>query len=122
MIKFSHIFSIISLIIALVLIAVLIGSSFACKRYDNVTYEVTGDAESVNVTVSNDNGSTEEYTDVPLPWRMDYGGFDESYVYLYAYNRGESGTIHLAIYVNGQLYKTATCSGPYCNAVATGNK
>ena len=39
---------------------------------DNVTYEVTGDAESVDVTLSNDNGGQEQYNDVPLPFRMDY--------------------------------------------------
>jgi len=122
MIKFSRTYSIISLIIALVLTAVLVNSSIGCKRYDNVTYEVTGDAESVDISVTNDTGGTEQYNDVPLPWRMDFGGYDDSYVYLYAYNRGESGAVHLSIYVNGQLFKTSNCSGPYCNAVVTGDK
>ena len=99
-----------------------ITANLACQNYDNVTYEVTGDTESVDIMVTNDNGGTEQYNDVPLPWRMDYGGFDQSYVYLYAYNRGDSGTINLAIYVNGQRKFTAYSSVPYGNAVATGNK
>jgi len=87
-----------------------------------MTYEVTGDADSVDVMVNNDGGGSEQYNDVPLPGRMDYGGYDDSYVYLYAYNRGDSGTIHLSIYVNRKIFKTATCSGPYCSAVVTGDK
>ncbi len=122
MIKVSRVCNTAALIFALLLITILVGSNTACKRYDNVTYEVTGDAESVDVMVTNDNGGTEQYNDVPLPWRMDYGGYDDSYVYLYAYNRSESGAVHLSIYVNGQLFKTSNCSGPYCNAVVTGDK
>ncbi len=56
------------------------------------------------------------------PWRMDYGGFEERYVYLYAYNNGDSGTITISIYVNGKLFKTVTSSGPYTNAVVHGYK
>jgi len=96
--------------------------SAACQRNDNVTYEVTGDAESVDITLTNSTGDTEQYNDVPLPFRMDFGGHSDSDVYLYAYNRGESGSINLNVYVNGQLFKSAYSSGPYVNAVVTGAK
>jgi hypothetical protein len=109
-------------IILVLFLMICLVINVACKPEDNVTYEVTGDAESVNVTVSNDNGGQEQYNDIPLPWRIDYGGFEESYVYLYAYNNGDSGTITISIYVNGKLFKTATSSGPYTNAVVYGNK
>jgi hypothetical protein len=111
-----------TLVIACLLAIICIGANIACQPMDNVTYEVTGDADSVDVTLSNDTGGTEQYNDVPLPFRMDYGGFNERYVYLYAYNEGDSGTITLSIYVNGNLFKTATSSGPYTNAVVYGNK
>lgn len=102
---------------------ILIGGITACQPpNDNVTYEVTGDADSVNVVLNNDMGGSETYNDVPLPFRMDYGGFNERYVYLYAYNTGESGTIKVNIYVNGKLFKTATSSGPYTTAIVEGNK
>jgi hypothetical protein len=106
---------------AIFLMACIVASS-ACQRNDNVTYEVTGDAESVDITLTNSTGDTEQYNDVPLPFRMDYGGHSDSDVYLYAYNRGESGSINLKVYVNGKLFKSAYSSGPYVNAVVTGTK
>jgi len=109
-------------IIVVLLSMMLIGTNIACQPNDNVTYEVTGDADSVDVTLSNDTGGTEQYNDMPLPFRMDYGGFNERYVYLYAYNNGDNGTITLSIYVNGKLFKTATSSGPYTNATVYGYK
>lgn len=100
-----------------------IGASISCQPpNDNVTYEVVGDADSVNVVLNNDMGGTETYNDVPLPFRMDYGGYNERYVYLYAYNNGDSGSMTLNIYVNGNLFKTASCSGPYTNATIYGYK
>jgi hypothetical protein len=112
----------IALMITALLLMPLLLAAAACDENDNVTYEVTGDAESVDVTVFNDMGGQEQYNDVPLPWRMDYGGFKEDYVYLYAYNNGDSGTMTLTIYINGKLFKTATSSGPYTNATVYGNK
>jgi hypothetical protein len=100
----------------------LIGSSISCQPNDNITYEVVGDADSINVVLSNDTGGTETYNDVPLPFSMDYGGFNERYVYLYAYNNGDSGDMTLNIYVNGKLFKTASSSGPYGNATVYGYK
>jgi hypothetical protein len=100
----------------------LIGASISCQPNDNVTYEVVGDADSINVVLSNDTGGTETYNDVPLPFRMDYGGFNERYVYLYAYNNGDSGSMTLNIYVNDKLFKTASSSGPYTNATVYGYK
>jgi len=111
-----------TLAITCLFVMICIGTNIACQPMDNVTYEVTGDADSVDVTLSNDTGGQEQYNDVPLPFRMDYGGFNERYVYLYAYNNGDSGTITISIYVNGNLFKTATSSGPYTNAVVYGNK
>jgi hypothetical protein len=109
-------------IAAVLLLVVCTFMISACQRNDNVTYEVTGDADSVDVTLTNSTGDTEQYTDVPLPFRMDFGGHSDSDVYLYVYNRGESGSIDLKVYVNGRLFKSAYSSGPYVNAVVTGAK
>lgn len=96
-------------------VILLCAAGLACQRNVNVTYEATGDAETVDITVTNDMGSTEQYNDVPLPWRMDYDGFVASQPYIYAYNNGDVGSIKISIYINGKLAKTATCSGPYAN-------
>jgi hypothetical protein len=42
-------------------------ANIACQNNENVTYEVTGDAESVEIMVTNDNGGTGQYNDVHLP-------------------------------------------------------
>jgi hypothetical protein len=94
----------------------------SCHESDRVVYEVTGNADQVDITISNDYGSYEEYKGLSLPWRVEYGQFKEEYVYLYAYNNGEDGDITVTIYVNDRVFKSATCSGPYENVVVTGEK
>jgi hypothetical protein len=110
-----------SILVALCIVLCLVIAP-ACKRNDNVTYEVTGTAESVDVKVSNEKNVMEEYRDIPLPWRMDYGGFEENNVYLYAYNRGEEGSVTVTIYVNGQVFKSLTTEEPYGNVTIFGEK
>ena len=107
------------LILSILLVS---GISMACHQNDVVRYEVTGNADSVDITVNTDTGGTEQYNDVGLPWRMEYGGFSESYVYIYAHNNGDYGTINIFIYVNGKLFRSATSSGPYSYAVVYGDK
>jgi len=110
-------------LILVLFVGMLVASSAACRpSNDYVRYEITGDADLVDVVLNNDMGGSEQYNDVPLPFTMDYGGFTEKYVYLYAHNNGESGTITANIYVNGDLFKTATSSGPYTTAIVEGNK
>jgi hypothetical protein len=109
-------------IFAILSILLVAGASMACHQNDVVRYEVTGNADSVDITVYTDTGGTEQYNDVGVPWRMEYGGFSESYVYIYAHNNGDYGTINIFIYVNGKLFRSATSSGPYCYAVVYGDK
>jgi hypothetical protein len=109
-------------IIAIILLIICLGISIACKSYDNVTYEVTGDADQVDIKAVDDDGITQEYSEVPLPWRAEYGRFADSYVYLYAYNTGDSGSMTVTIYVNGQVFKSLTKSTPYADITVYGNK
>jgi hypothetical protein len=113
---------IIACITMLLILMVCAGSNIACKPKDNVTYEVTGNADVVDVAISDDDGDMERFYDVALPWRQDYGDFEQDYVYLYAYNKGESGTITITIFVNGKVFKSETVSGGYQSAVVVGNK
>jgi hypothetical protein len=106
----------ISRIMLIMLVVLCSAASLACHRDDYVTYEATGNADLVDITVVNDSGGTEQYNDVPLPWRMDYGGFEFSQPYMYVYNNGESGSITISIKINGKIARTASCSGPYASA------
>jgi hypothetical protein len=101
------------MLIALVILCSI--ASLACERNDYVIYEATGDADSVDITVVNHLGGTEQFNDVPLPWRLEFGGFEFDQPYMYVYNNGDSGSIRINIYINGKLAKTAGCSGPYAN-------
>ena len=87
-----------------------------------VVYKLDGTAQEVNVTLSNDTGGTEQYTDVTLPKKYTYTSFDDSFTYISAQNQGASGTVTVSIYVNGELFKTSSSSGAYVIATASGLK
>ena len=87
-----------------------------------VIYKITGTAEEVDVTLSNDTGGTEQYTSVSLPKKYTYTSFDDSFTYISAQNQGASGTVTVSIYVNGELFKTSSSSGAYVIATASGLK
>jgi hypothetical protein len=88
--------------------------------YPTVVYEITGTAIYVDVTLSNSTGGTEQYSDVPLPKQYTYASFSDPFVYISAQNQGESGTVTVSIYINGNLFKTSTSSGAYVIATASG--
>lgn len=94
-----------------------------------VVYEITGTAEKVNITLSNDTGGTEQsYTylnptkTLSTPWRREYYSFPNRFLYISAQNQGEYGTVTVSIYVNGELFKTSSSSGAYVIASASGSK
>lgn len=87
-----------------------------------VIYEITGTADKVDVTLSNASGGTEQYDDVYLPKKYDYGSFSDSFLYISAQNQGDSGSVTVSIYINGRLFKTSRSSGAYVIASASGSK
>jgi hypothetical protein len=93
------------------------------KTY-SIKYEITGSASSVDITMSNAGGDTEQLSDVPLPWEKAFSVKVEEYSYYFAYisaqNQGNSGTVTVTIYRNGSVFKTATSSGAYVIATASG--
>ena len=109
-------------IVFTIMLAAVLLAGMACHRNDVVTYEVTGDADTVNIRVTDDDGIDQEFKDVSLPWRAIYADFSRSYVYLYAWNTGEDGTITATIYVNGQVFKSLTVTGPGTNVTLYGDK
>ncbi|MCX6007331.1 MAG: hypothetical protein NTZ34_08780 [Chloroflexi bacterium] len=109
-------------ILVILSIMLLAGTNMACHQDDYVVYEVTGDADVVDILITTDMGADGKYEDVPLPWRMEFGGFDSSYVYLYAHNNSDSGSINATIYVNGRVFRQAATSRPYDTVVVYGEK
>ena len=104
-------------IIGCILLLACVGANAACRQPDVVMYEVIGTAPAADIQVTSPSGSTDKYDDAGLPWRFTYGGFENAQAYVYAHNNTEEGSITVNIYVNDQLVRTATSTGPYVTAV-----
>jgi hypothetical protein len=87
---------------------------------NTVRYEITGTAETVDVTLGNATGGCEQYSDVYLPRTFTYYDYTDNFVYISAQNNGETGSVTVTIYVNDKLYKTSTSSGAFVIADASG--
>jgi len=84
-------------------------------------YEVTGSAATVNITISNKNGNTEQQSSVTIPWTTTFTK-DNTYTffaYISAQNNGPSGDVTVKIYKNDKLVDSATSSGAYVIATAS---
>lgn len=90
-----------------------------CQGLKRVVYTISGTASSVDVTLENDSGGTEQHTDLVNPvfafW-MKPGAF----VYIAAYNNGQSGTVTCTIMSNDRRVATSTSSGAYVGATCSG--
>jgi hypothetical protein len=113
-------------IVAIAVVAVIAGGVLLFfnwpRQADTVTYEVTGDADAVDIIVQDETGAETKLLEMSLPWTQDYGDFNSDYVYLYAHNNSDSGTVTANIYVNRNLFRTSTVSGAYMTALAVGTK
>jgi len=88
----------------------------------SVIYEITGSADTVDVTLNNATGGTSQYSDVDVPHKYAYSYFSDDFLYISAQNQGEYGSVTVKIYLNGALYKSSTSSGSYVIATASGSK
>jgi hypothetical protein len=87
-----------------------------------VVYEVTGTTPRVSITMSNGTGGTEQYDDAHIPVRIEFEKFPGRFLYISAQNKTGAGDITTSIYLKGELYKSATSSGAYVIATASGYK
>jgi len=84
-----------------------------------VEYKITGTASKVFVTLSNATGGTEQFDDVHVPHTYTFETFDDWFLYVSAQNLGESGSVTVTIYLNGEVVATSTSSGAYVIADAS---
>jgi hypothetical protein len=84
-----------------------------------VEYKISGSATSVNVTLSNSSGGTEQYSDVKLPKNYSYSFFFDNFLYISAQNNGSSGTVDVKCYYQGILQNSAHSEGAYVIATAS---
>jgi len=86
----------------------------------DVRYEVTGSAELVNITYQNDSGGISQVTSMPLPWSLSFSGDPADYVYLSAQNQGETGSVTVTIFKDGDVFKRASSEGSHVIASVSG--
>jgi hypothetical protein len=84
-----------------------------------IDYVVNGSADTVNLTYRNATGGTEQ-NEVTLPVNMTFAAAPGSFLYLSAQNKSGSGTVHVAISVDGSLLQEARSSSHYGIATASG--
>ena len=103
---------------------IFLASVFSCSNpFDtsiDVRYEVTGSAESVDITYENLNGGISQVTGMPLTWSITITGNPGDYVYLSAFNRGDSGNVTVTIYDDGDVFRRATSEGGHVTASVSG--
>lgn len=91
------------------------------SRFVNVEYRVDGTANSVDLTIENSSGNTEQRDNVALPYRQSFNVERGAFVYLSAQNNGERGTVECEIRVNGVPIETAESEGAYVIASCSGS-
>ena len=93
----------------------------SCDLFDyDIKYEVTGTADTVNITYKNEDGGTSQANGVSMPWTHTFKAQPGDSVYLSAQNNGESGAVTVSIFKEGSEFKKSSSSGPFCIAIASG--
>jgi hypothetical protein len=108
--------------LAIVLLLASIFLASCMPKQDIVEYKITGTASLVDVTLNNATGGTEQYSDVAVPHTYYYSDFIDWFLYISAQNQGDTGSVTVSIYLNGDLFKSSTSSGAYVIATASGSK
>ncbi|NLL89766.1 MAG: hypothetical protein GX226_01465 [Dehalococcoidales bacterium] len=83
-----------------------------------LTYQVTGTAQTVSVTLHDSAGGIVQYSNVHLPYNKTYNNYDFWFASILAQNMGGSGSVTVSIIVDGQVVKQSTSSGAYVIAMA----
>lgn len=69
----------------------------------DVIYKVAGDAASVDVTLKNATGATEQLLSVTPPAEYKFKDFSSSTLYISAKNKGTTGTVQVQIFYKDKL-------------------
>lgn len=85
----------------------------------SVTYEITGSASAVSITLSNAQGGTEQ-GDYKVPFRKTYTMERGAFAYISAQNQGEYGTATCKILLGSTAWKESTSTGAYSIADCSG--
>ncbi len=107
---------------------IILGVIFGCylifdqasrSKGHQVIYEITGNAQNVSITLSNEGDQTEQ-GNYAVPFKKSYTKKLGQFVYISAQNLGDFGSVTCTIYIDGAVYKTATSNGAYTIAQCNG--
>lgn len=88
----------------------------------SVTYRLQGTARTVDITMRNAQGNTEQLSNVALPWTKPLRNVDcGEFLYLSAQNQGTFGSVKCSISLNGTVIEEAESSGRYVIATCSGS-
>ena len=108
-------------LVLLISILMFVGCDDEDYSAPSVEYRVTGSATSVSITLSNASENTEQYSNISLPYSYIFDSASGNFLYISAQNQGSSGSVTSTIYVDGDVFETATSSGEYVIASASGS-
>lgn len=103
---------------ALYIAAALLLLSACKKEEDKIRYEVH--CGTCDLTYSNSSENTEQRSMSGF-WSYDFSGTSGQFVYISAQNNANSGTVSVQILRNGGVMKSASSSGAYVIATASGS-
>ena len=86
-----------------------------------IYYKVLGDCGSADVTYEYQGSTQQESNIYPGDWVKSYKAEKGDFVYISAQNQNKAGTVTVEIYVDNKLFKTATSTGAYVIASASGS-
>jgi len=72
-----------------------------------VSYRITGTTGSVDVTLTNASGGTEQHNIKP-PYTLDFDGASGKVLYLAGQNKWDAGVVTCEILVDGKVIQSAT--------------
>jgi len=109
------------LIIISILALILVSCQHTVFGTSSWQYEVTGTAQTANITMTNRDGSIVQFNNVELPWSYSFSTYNITtfFASISAQNNGNDGNITVRIIRNGNQVRTSTSHGAFAVAFAS---
>jgi hypothetical protein len=88
------------------------------EKTKNIEYQIRGSAEFVSVTLNNESGGTEQFSSVSVPYDYSFNTM-KGFLYISAQNKGNRGSVYVAILVDNEVVQSAESSGAYVIATTS---
>ena len=97
--------------------------SLGCTKENNnvIMYKVTSTPSGFDITYENSGGNTEQKTITSSSWTTSFTSSSGDFIYISAQADNKNATITSNIYFEGEIIETATSSGDYVIATASGS-